>query len=115
MTIRTRRSPGGDPLIVVDGEIDLANAAELDDAIAAARAGAPGSPVRVDLSGAAYLDSAGVRVLFAHAGAGALVVYAPHNPTVAALLTLTGFDAVAEVVSDGAPRADGRFPPLENG
>ena len=101
--ITTRISTRGETVIAVDGEIDLANAAQLDDAIAAARASAP-ETVAIDLSSTAYLDSAGLRVLLAHASDCKLVVYAPESSTIAAVLALIGLDKIATVVGgrDGA-------------
>jgi anti-sigma B factor antagonist len=97
--IVSRRSAAGGAVVVVTGEIDLSNADRLDEAIAGCR-GAAQEPVAVDLSGASYLDSAGLRVLFAHAGRGELRVYAPRGSTIATVLAITGLGEVA-VLADG--------------
>ena len=48
----------GSEVLVVGGEIDLATASMLEDAIQAVR-----GTVAVDLSGVTFMDSAGIRVL----------------------------------------------------
>jgi anti-sigma B factor antagonist len=48
-------------LVVVTGEVDLATAPRLHEALAAA---ATGGPLRVDLSEVVYLDSAAMAVLY---------------------------------------------------
>jgi anti-anti-sigma factor len=53
----------GTPIVRVRGEIDLSNAAQVRDAIGAAVPDAA-AVVMVDLSGTAYLDSAGIAMIF---------------------------------------------------
>ena len=53
---------GGMPVAFVEGEIDIANAAELRDELFAALSNQPPGLI-VDLSGVTYLDSRGVHVL----------------------------------------------------
>ena len=102
--IRTTASPSGRLTVVVVGEIDMANAARLDEAITTARAGGRG-PVVVDLTAAGYFDSAGVRVLFQHAAEAELHVRAAPGGIVAAVLATAALDKVAAV--DGLSVASG--------
>lgn len=88
-------------VLVVRGEIDLANAGELADALAAL-AGAGGT-VTVDLSAAEYLDSAGIKVLFEHAERGRLRVRLPAGSTVAAAIRASHLDRVAEIEAGPLP------------
>jgi anti-anti-sigma factor len=59
----TVRHEGARVVAVVDGEVDLSNAAELGQAIGR---GVPSDAlgVALDLSGAQYLDSAGIAIIF---------------------------------------------------
>ena len=93
-TFETTTDDGGG-VLVVRGEVDLANAGELAAALTAL-AGA-GGPVTVDLSAAEYLDSAGIKVLFEHAERGRLRVRLPPSSTVAAAVRASHLDRVAEI------------------
>jgi anti-anti-sigma factor len=56
--------PDGSPAIWVDGELDMATAPELAEALGPWRDGQRSDPVlRVDLSGLTFIDSSGLRVL----------------------------------------------------
>jgi anti-anti-sigma factor len=61
-TLAVSSEPGDVVVATLEGEVDMANAAELEEAIVAA-AGNHVATVVVDLSGLEYLDSAGVRML----------------------------------------------------
>jgi anti-sigma B factor antagonist len=59
-------SEGTDPVVVsVVGEVDLATAEQLEQALGEALAAAGAGGVRADLSGVDFMDSAGLRVLIA--------------------------------------------------
>ncbi|WP_410614748.1 STAS domain-containing protein [Amycolatopsis sp. lyj-109] len=65
----------GDRVLSATGEIDMSNAAEFGAALD--RELAAGAPVTVDLTKVAYLDSAGVAVLFDRIGDHDLRLVAP--------------------------------------
>jgi anti-anti-sigma factor len=54
---------GGVCVVVLQGEIDLATAGEIDDAVRSLLAPGRCSRIRVDLSAVTFLDCAGVRAL----------------------------------------------------
>jgi anti-anti-sigma factor len=65
MTARVEtRAEGASMQITLSGEIDLANAAAVESELRAALSHQP-SAVSVDLTDLTYLDSAGIRILFA--------------------------------------------------
>lgn len=64
ITTRPGAADGG-PILAVEGEIDIANADVLREALDEHLTGA--DRVTVDLTGVGYLDSAGLAVLFPHA------------------------------------------------
>lgn len=91
----------GTPIVHVRGEIDLSNAAQVRDAIGAA---VPDDAVVVivDLSDTAYLDSAGVSMLFRLAerlnvGRQELRLVVPPAAPIRAVLRLTKLDHVVPV------------------
>ncbi|HEX5028050.1 MAG TPA: STAS domain-containing protein [Gaiellaceae bacterium] len=63
--VRSELLPGGAALTRVSGELDLATASKLEDALAELAPSA--DPVVVDLSECTFLDSAGMRALLAAA------------------------------------------------
>jgi anti-anti-sigma factor len=63
--VRSETTPAGAGVLHVSGELDLATAPVLDEAIAELGT----NPVVIDLSECTFLDSAGVRVLLAGARA----------------------------------------------
>lgn len=83
------------PLITVQGELDLATAGRLDDALRTA--GEDGTLITVDLSGVDYLDSAAVKVLFRHAARVKLTLMLPANGTVAPVVDVCGLSRAATV------------------
>ena len=99
LTINTDDHEGGSTVLTVTGEIDLSNvdtfAAALDEAMAAR----DGATVILDLSGAEYLDSGGINVLFAHADHIHLIA----NPILMPVLNISGLTDVASVESAGPP------------
>ncbi|MDQ2586432.1 STAS domain-containing protein [Saccharothrix yanglingensis] len=66
LTVTNSRDADGTPTLTATGEIDLSNVAEFAGALAEG-VGA-GTPLTVDLTGVAYLDSAALNALFTHAG-----------------------------------------------
>lgn len=86
-----RAEPG---CLVVTGEIDLSNVEAFRQALGAS---GDGSPLRVDLSGVEYIDSAGIAALFGRARDGGLEIVHAGNPVVVSLVRVTGLDEVAAV------------------
>jgi len=87
--------------IRLSGEIDLANAAAVEDQIRAALPPQP-SAVSVDLTDLTYLDSAGMRVLYGlasrlHALRIVLELIVPFDSPTRRLIELSGFDSIAMV------------------
>jgi anti-anti-sigma factor len=98
-------SSGSVPVARVEGEIDLSNVAETLEALLAASASAAGAGMVLDLSGVAYLDSAGVRLLFdlgrrLHALGRRLVVVVPDEAPIRRILQIARVDAAVEIESD---------------
>jgi anti-anti-sigma factor len=91
----------GSMRIRLSGEIDLANAAAVEDQIRAALNPQP-SAVSVDLTDLTYLDSAGIRILYGLASRLqalriALELIVPLSSPTRRLIELSGFDSVATV------------------
>ncbi|WP_290055456.1 STAS domain-containing protein [Amycolatopsis solani] len=93
LTLVAGRGDDGDRTLSVTGEIDMSNASEfgaaLDHELAA------GTAVTVDLTGVAYLDSAGIAVLFDRAGEHDLQLIAPR--LLERVLRVSGLAQVAKV------------------
>ncbi|MGH3874786.1 MAG: STAS domain-containing protein [Pseudonocardiaceae bacterium] len=88
----------GSMRIIVSGEIDLANAAAVEDEIRDAVSGPPAA-VSVDLTAVTYLDSAGVRILFALASRlqalrVMLELVVPLDSPTRRLIELSGFESL---------------------
>lgn len=81
-------------VVTVTGEIDMATAPELREAMVAVAEGRAG--LVVDLSTATFLDSAGVAVLFDHVGGGLELIVAEGSP-IAVVLEVTGLTQAATV------------------
>ena len=101
----------GIPLVIVTGEVDIVNAAEVGGQLFGA---APNSSVGlvVDLSGVTYLDSRGVHLLFELANRlrtrhQHLQLVVPTRALIRRVLLLTHVDAVVPLQQgvDGAIRA----------
>ncbi|WP_410676756.1 STAS domain-containing protein [Amycolatopsis sp. cmx-4-68] len=75
LTLVAGAGDDGERILTVTGEIDMSNAAEFGAALD--RELAAGTAVTVDLTGVAYLDSAGVAVLFDRAAEHDLHLLAP--------------------------------------
>ena len=85
--------------IAVSGEIDLANAAAVEDQIREAISHQP-QTVSVDLTDLTYLDSAGIRILFALASRLkplriVLELIVPLDSPTRRLIELSGFESLA--------------------
>ena len=93
LTLVAGPGDNGDRVLTVTGEIDMSNAAEFGAALD--RELAAGPAVTVDLTGVAYLDSAGVAVLFDRAGAHDLRLVAPR--LLDRVLRVSGLTEVAKV------------------
>jgi anti-anti-sigma factor len=96
--------------IAVSGEIDLANAAAVEDEI---REAVPHQPttVSVDLTDLTYMDSAGIRILFALASRLqalriVLEFIVPLDSPTRRLIELSGFESLAAL----RPGATDRLP-----
>lgn len=97
------RVPSDDtpPLVVVFGEIDLANVGEFDHTITTAAGDSP--ELVVDLTGVTYCDSSAVRSLFALAAVKKLTMIVSPTGHITTLLGISGLDRVATVVTAPPP------------
>lgn len=84
------------PVVVVSGDIDLANVGEFEDAMTQARNGS--RELTVDLTEVSYCDSAAVRALFSLAATTELTMIVRPNGHITTLLGISGLDRVATVV-----------------
>jgi anti-anti-sigma factor len=82
----------GDATLSVSGEIDMSNSVELAEAIDGALSDGP-DPLTVDLTGVAYLDSAGIHVLLTRAPRIVVVT----SPLLLPVLTICGLTQVTTV------------------
>jgi len=89
LTLSIDRRPDGRAMLTAVGEIDMSNAGQLRDALAQAGDG----PLLIDLTAVEYLDSAGLTVLFAHAGHLELVA----TPLLLPVLKISGLSEITEV------------------
>ena len=85
------------PVVTASGDIDLANVNEFSDVLN--RAAADSDTITVDLSAVTYCDSAAVRALFAVAATTKLGLIVPANGAIMTLLSISGLDRVATVVT----------------
>lgn len=91
-------APGGQsPVVVVSGDIDLANVGEFESAMTDARAGS--SALTVDLTGVSYCDSAAVRALFTVGATTELTMIVSPTGHITTLLGISGLDRVATVIT----------------
>jgi anti-sigma B factor antagonist len=94
--VRSETLPGGTHVVHVSGELDLATAPRLEEALAAAT----GEQLVIDLSGCTFLDSAGIRTLVAaardRAGASPLRIVSA-DPGIVRLLEITGVDTLVHI------------------
>jgi anti-sigma B factor antagonist len=102
MDIVLRQHSDGDvPVLSVAGEVDLATAPQLRDALVRVAAEHPGTVVVVDLDGVALLDSVGLGVLIGGLrrmrASGGDVALVCTTPRLIELLALCGLDRVFEI------------------
>ena len=102
LELSTQAGADGIPVVTVAGEIDMSNADRFRDALGLAAAAADGGSFVVDLTGAEYLDSAGVHALFAYASRIRLIA----GPLLEPVLTISGLSGITSVgdVSAGEPQ-----------
>jgi anti-anti-sigma factor len=104
LLISVESLPSGKTLIV-RGEVDLATAAQLRDAVLRHLSAA--SSLRLDLSGVTFMDSSGLHVLIASQRRAALLgnplVIARASPAVERLLQVTGTTALFARAADQGP------------
>jgi anti-anti-sigma factor len=81
----------------VSGDIDLANADEFEAALSQAMA--TSGDTTVDMTKVTYCDSAAIRALFSTAKQTRLTVEVTQEGPVATLLTVSGLDQIATVVT----------------
>jgi anti-anti-sigma factor len=89
----------GSMRITLSGEIDLANAAAVEDEIRAAVSNQP-TTVSVDLTDLTYMDSAGIRILFVLASRlqalrSVLELIVPLDSPTRRIIELSGFESLA--------------------
>jgi len=85
------------PVVIATGDIDLANVNEFSEVLD--RAAANNDAITVDLSDVTYCDSAAVRALFAVAATTKLALIVPATGPILTLLSISGLDRVANVVT----------------
>ena len=95
----TAASADQPPLVVVSGDIDLANVDEFQAVMT--RAGYGAKALTVDLTGVDYCDSAAVRALFTLAAGTELTMVVRPSGHMATLLGISGLDRVVTVVTRG--------------
>jgi anti-anti-sigma factor len=91
--------------IALSGEIDLANAAAVEDELRAAISHQP-SAVSVDLTDLTYMDSVGIRILFTLASRLKplrimLELIVPLDSPIRRLIELSGFESLASLRPEG--------------
>lgn len=96
--VRTDSTQDGGTVVSVHGELDLATAPQLEEALAAR---APGTRLVIDLSGCTFLDSSGVRVLALTAntvaGEGGRLELVVVDSAIGRVLEITGIDGLMDV------------------
>jgi len=85
------------PVVVVSGDLDLANVGEFESAMNDARNGS--TALVVDLTDVSYCDSAAVRALFALAATTELTMVVAPTGHITTLLGISGLDRVATVIT----------------
>jgi anti-anti-sigma factor len=97
LRVQEQRRPDGALRLSLAGDLDLATAPLLEDAVRARLAGATGPPVVLDLTGLRYLSSAGVGLLadLRRAAPDRLRIVTRGGTPAARVLALSGLDHVA--------------------
>ena len=94
--IETRTDPGGTPVIVVSGELDMSNAHRLEAAVDEVVAAHPPRLV-FDVSELRFMDSAGLAVLLGAASKVEQIELRDPTPPVRRVVELTGLESVLAV------------------
>ena len=92
----TKASGGRPPAVAVSGDIDLANVADFEAAMA--KALNCSGEITVDLTKVSYCDSAAVRALFSKAATTELTMIVRSTGHITTLLGISGLDRVATVI-----------------
>lgn len=93
VTVASAEQP---PVVAVEGDVDLANVSEFENAMSRAVNGSP--ELTVDLTGVSYCDSSAVRALFALAATTKLTMIVSPTGHIKTLLGISGLDRVAAMV-----------------
>ncbi len=93
VTVASAEQP---PVVAVEGDVDLANVGEFENAMARALNGSP--ELTVDLTGVSYCDSSAVRALFSLAATTKLTMVVSSTGNIKTLLGISGLDRVATTV-----------------
>lgn len=93
VTVASAEQP---PIVAVEGDVDLANVAEFENAMTLAVNGSP--ELTVDLTGVSYCDSSAVRALFSLAASTKLTMIVRSTGHITTLLGISGLDRVAATV-----------------
>jgi anti-sigma B factor antagonist len=95
--IRThsRTGVGGEHIVAVTGQVDLATAEPFQRALDAAAAGR--TRLTVDLTGLGFLDSAGIKVLFGLAARLDLILLVDLRSVIATTLDVSGLGEAATI------------------
>jgi anti-anti-sigma factor len=96
LVVETAVQAGGEPVIRVAGDLDIASVDELKAAVSAALVRRPES-LTFEVSGMRFMDSAGIAVLLGAVSAVQTVRLRSPSPAVTRLLELTGLTGVLEV------------------
>jgi anti-anti-sigma factor len=98
LDVKASVSDEGFVVLSVLGEVDMATASEFQGHLA--RAATNGSPVIVDLSEIAFIDSSGLRELHRAADVAQIVVVTGGNRIVSRIVDLTGLGSIVSVCDD---------------
>jgi len=105
--IRSALGEDGAALVTIRGEIDFSNADEVAQGLRAAASQGPPAEVRVDLTGATFIDSTGLGALIegyrAAADAGTGFVVTNPNPSFRRVLSVTGLCELFGMAEDDQP------------
>jgi anti-sigma B factor antagonist len=98
VVIDTRSDATGVAIVTVSGDLDISNAATLEQAVASITAERPERLI-FDLSGLRFMDSAGIAVLLDAAGKVKAVHLRDPSPAVRRVVELTGLTDVLSIES----------------
>jgi len=92
LEIQSETNRDGSAALTVAGEIDMASAPQFRQALEEAAGTHPA--IEIDLRNVTYFDSAGVDALFTYATKHRIKLYIGDNPTLAAVIKITGLTHV---------------------